>query len=54
MSKFRQWYLKNQVQITWFIVGWLTLAFIVDFSQGDWTGCAIDAGLIWANIALNK
>lgn len=54
LNKFRMWYLKNQVQITWFVVGWLSLAFMVDFINGNWLGCVIDAALIWANLALNR
>lgn len=54
MNNFRQWYLRNQTNITWFIVGWMALAFLYDFGRGDWLWCAIDALIIWANVAFNK
>mgnify|MGYP003345380362 CR=1 FL=1 len=47
-----RWYTRNYVQITWFIIGWLSLAFLDNFGRGDWFSCLIDAGLIWLNYHL--
>jgi len=54
MNKFRQWYLTNQTEITWFLIGWLALAALHDFGRGDWAGLVLDLVLIWINFALNR
>lgn len=54
MNAIRTWYLKNQVQITWFIIGWLVLSLISSLANGDYGGAAISAAIIVLNLALNK
>jgi len=54
MSKFRDWYLKYYTEITWFIIGWLGLAAIYDFSNGNWLGLTLDLSLIALNLAFWK
>lgn len=50
MNAFRLWYTKYYVEITWFIIGWLGLAALYDFSRGDWIGLLIDLALIVVNV----
>jgi uncharacterized protein (DUF486 family) len=52
MNKFRSWYLKNQIQITWFLMGWLVLAGLQDLSYGNYVGAAISWGLAFINYKL--
>jgi hypothetical protein len=54
MDKFRQWYLYNQVEITWFLIGWLALSALYDLGRGAWLSLLVDLGLIWLNLALNR
>ena len=54
MNRFTNWYRKYYNEITWFIVGWLSLDAVYDFSRGNYVGILINAGLIWLNIHLNK
>ena len=54
MNRFRLWASRNSTEITWFIIGWLTLAGVTNLIQGDWVGVIIDAALIWINIALSR
>jgi len=54
MYKIVQWYNRNYTQITWFIVGWLTMCALTDFSKGDWFAVAWDLGLAWLNYAFYK
>jgi hypothetical protein len=54
MENFRRWYLKNQIEITWFLIGWLSLDMIFEFNRGNWGGVAFDAALISVNYFLNK
>ena len=49
MNKFRQWYLRNQDEITWFLIGFLTMAGIASFGRGAW----IIALVYWAIAYLN-
>ena len=43
LDNFRSWYYRYNSEITWFIIGWLSLSAIQDFSRGDWIGVIIDA-----------
>ena len=54
MNKFRQWYMRNATEITWFLTGWLSLSLLQDFGHGNWFGVLLNAGLIWVNLALNR
>jgi hypothetical protein len=54
MNKFRQWYLTNQKQITWFVVGWLSLSALQNLVKGQYTYALVDVVLISLNVMLNK
>jgi hypothetical protein len=54
MNKFRIWYLTYHTEITWFLIGWLTLALLHDFAYGDWQAVALDALLIFINLLFLK
>jgi hypothetical protein len=54
MSKFRLWYLDNQIEITWFLIGFLVTGAISDFGQGNWQGVIINLSLAFVNYILNK
>ena len=49
LDNFRAWYLRNQIQITWFLIGWLCLGGVYDFGRGDYAS----AGLLWAIALVN-
>ena len=48
------WYTRNYVQIAWFIIGWMSMATLVDFSKGDWLGVVLDIILVWINYIFVK
>jgi hypothetical protein len=54
MNSFKQWYLTNQTEITWFLIGFLVLAGLQDLSIGNYIGAALSFGLAYINYALNK
>jgi hypothetical protein len=54
MNSFRQWYLKNQTEITWFLIGFLTLSGLQDLGHGNYVGALVSFGLVWLNYALNR
>lgn len=54
MNKFRRWYITNYLEITWFLIGWMTMAFFEDISKGRWLNALIDAILIYINYAMAR
>jgi hypothetical protein len=49
---FRNWYIRNQDAITWFIIGWTAFAGIDSLIHGNYAWAAFDAVIIWANVKL--
>ena len=45
MNKFREWYLSNATEITWFIIGWCTLAGFDSLIRGDMSSATINFAL---------
>ena len=54
MNGIRQWYLKNQNEITWFLIGFLIAASVHSFSAGEYEDAAFSLLMAWANYYLNK
>ena len=54
MSQFRNWYVRNQDAITWFIIGWLTMGCLDSLLRGNY-GWALAQGLLaYGNYKLNS
>ena len=53
MNKFRQWYLNNAKEITWFLIGFLVFAGLQDLSVGNYVGALISFALAYINYKLN-
>jgi hypothetical protein len=53
MNQFRQWYLTNQKEITWFLIGFMVFAGLQDLSVGNYVGAAISFALAYINYKLN-
>ena len=49
MTKFREWYVRNQDAITWFVIGLLTLSTVDYVVKGNWLWATISAVLIAIN-----
>ena len=54
MNEFKNWYVRNQDAITWFIIGWLALAGINSLARGDYIWAVIDVVLIYTNYKLRN
>lgn len=54
MNKFRQWYLDNATEITWFLIGWLVLAGFEAIGRENYVAAAVDFGLAYVNYYMNK
>ncbi len=50
----RDWYVRNQDAITWFLIGWLAFAGLDNLINGEYLWAAIDAALIYLNYKLIK
>ena len=53
MNSFRQWYLNNQKEITWFLIGFLVMAGFQDLSIGNYVGASVSFILAFINYKLN-
>jgi len=54
LENFRRWYLKYQVEITWFVIGWLALGGMVNFGQGDYVSALVLWGIAFVNYVFVK
>ena len=54
MDKFLNWYRDYQVEITWWIIGWLAFALFDALARGNWIAVVVDAVLIYINYATYK
>jgi hypothetical protein len=53
MNDFRKWYIRNHTEITWFLIGWLTMAGVDELLRGDWLNASISLGLAFLNYKVN-
>ena len=54
MNKIRQWCVRNQDAITWFLIGWLTLQGLHEIAKGDYLWAGISFVFAISNYALNR
>lgn len=50
----KNWYIRNQDAITWFIIGWLTFGGLDNLASGNYFWAAVNAVLIYANYQFTK
>jgi uncharacterized membrane protein YadS len=54
MSYIKNWYVSNQDAITWFVIGFLTMAMFNSIALGTYGWAVISAFLIWTNYKLRN
>lgn len=54
MDSIRRWYLTNQNEITWFLIGFLMAAAVYSFSLGEYEDAGFSLLMAFANYYLNK
>ena len=54
MNNFKNWYIRNQYAITWFIIGWLTMSCFNHLARGQYVWAMFDAVLAYINYQLGK
>lgn len=52
MNTFKQWYVRNQDAITWFLIGWLTFAGFNDFIDHNYGMAAFNFAMVYVNYKL--
>ncbi len=54
MNSFRNWYIRNQDAISWFIIGWMSLAALDALVEGKYIWALFNAGIAWLNYSLRN
>ena len=54
MNAFRQWYLANSTEITWFIIGAMIMSGMIYFGQGMYINALISFAIAAANWYYNR
>ena len=54
LNNFRNWYMSNAIEITWFIIGICTLSGFQSLALEQYTNALINFGLAYLNYALNR
>ena len=54
LDKFRYWYLENATEITWFLIGVLTLSGLQDLAIGNYFGAIFNFALVGLNYAISR
>ena len=54
MDQFRNWYVRNQDAITWFLIGWMTFAGIDNLSDGKYFWAAFNFVFAYVNYKFLK
>ena len=53
MNSIKAFFLNNQKEITWFLIGFLTLSGLQDLGEGNYVGALISFALVYINYKLN-
>jgi hypothetical protein len=54
MNEFRQWYLTHSTQITWFLIGLLTMSGFEALLLGNYGSAALSFGIAYLNYMLDR
>ncbi len=54
MSNFRNWYVRNQDAITWFLIGVLTVTGLHELAKGDYVWAGISFVIAYANYKIRN
>ncbi len=54
MNRFRDWYLDNAVEITWFVIGVCFMSGLDALIRENYAGAALNFGIALLNYSVNK
>jgi hypothetical protein len=54
LETFRQWYLSNTVEITWFVIGAMIMSGLIYVGNGMYLNALISFAIAWVNWYFNR
>ena len=54
LSKIRDWFIRYNFEITWFLTGWFSAYLVVDLSAGNLFGALIDLVIVVVNLSFGR
>jgi hypothetical protein len=54
MNKFREWYIRNSNEITWFVIGMCTITGVLALAAGNYVSGIINLGIAYINYLMNN
>ena len=54
LDNFRNWYIRNYTEITWFLIGFLVMAGLTDLGEGNYAGAVISFGIAYVNYIFSR
>ena len=54
LERFRQWYLANATEITWFIIGAMIMSGLIYLGQQMYINALVSFAIAWANWYFNR
>ena len=54
INAIRNWYIRNQDEITWFLIGWLSFAGLDALTEGRYISAGFSLGFAYINYAFRK
>lgn len=54
MEKFGQWFISNNTEITWWLIGWMSYAAIECLFRGQYVFAVLDAAVAYFNYHMWK
>jgi len=53
-NSFTRWWIHNQDAITWFIIGWMSMAGVIEIGNENYLYAALDFAVAYINYALRN
>ena len=54
LTKIKNWFIRYDFEIQWFLTGWFSAYFFVDLAAGNLLGAFIDLVIVAINISFRK
>ena len=54
LTKIKNWFIRYDFEICWFLTGWFANEFFHDFSIGNWLGATLDLIIVVVNMSFRK
>lgn len=54
MNKIKIWLITHHQEITWFLIGWLSMAGLEQLTKQEYANALIDFGLVFLNYHMSR